>query len=77
MLISDADADADEIDSWILHYIVLFEQTIYINRIWRATIHIESHLKSDDFISSRIWRATISYRVAFEERRFHIESQVA
>jgi hypothetical protein len=33
-------------------------------------------LKSDDFISSRIWRATISYRVAFEERRFHIESHL-
>ena len=56
-------------------YRVVFEERRFISsRIWRATIHIESHLKNDDsyrvvfeerrFVSSRVWRATIPYRVA-------------
>ena len=53
---------ADQAAKWgWWFFIILFHfNTRFISsRIWRATIHIESHLKSDD-----------SYRVAFEERRF-------
>ena len=68
---------ADQAAKWgWWFFIILFHfNTRFISsRIWRATIHIESHLKSDDsyrvafeerrFISSRVWRATIPYRVA-------------
>ena len=66
---------------WRLFIILFHLSTRFISsRIWIATIsdrvafeerrfRIESHLKSDDFRSSRIWRATILYHSAIIAER--------